>query len=610
MRNARLSILIFLLLLPQIVTAQANARNHPPPVSKTRPPFALRQQNGVWWLVAPDGKPFFSRGVCCITPGDTWLEYKPQNPGYAAWQNYSDTTAWATATVERLKAWNMTTIGGWSDFDTLKRAPQMALYDTPVLHIGSSAGLPWLDMWDPKNIRVMEEVAAKQIVPIRDDPRVLGYYADNELGWWNATLFQFTLDQPPKSGQRRRLIQLLRRRYQDNWRRLRKDFVPEKVDSFDALAKGGKLYLRPGGEGIQAIKAFVSLLADRYYALTKQVIRKYDSRGLYLGDRYQSFYYPEVAGAARKYVDVISTNLNASWLDGTITRFYLETLHALTDKPVLVSEFYMAAKENRSGNKNDSSGFPVVATQQERAANFRNTLETLAKTPYVVGADWFQYFDEPTLGRGDGENYDMGLVDIHDAPYTELTSASAALDSNRLHAEPAPRRNVLGGVPPAPADPAAGWKTMEALQNWDRERGFVPPSSRNPVADLYLCWDARAVYVGLYAMDIVEANYYRDKRIPDVDRAELVLRIGRQGSPIRIRLGAGRKPGVTGAAASVVNLSGLEHDVRNIAVVTLPAALFGKPQLHAGDRIDLMATLKTHARAYHVDWAGTYRLAE
>ena len=85
-------------------------------------------------------------------------------------------------------------------------------------------------------------------------------------------------------------------------------------------------------------------------------------RALILGDRYQSFYYPEVARACGRYVDAVSSNLNASWNDGSFARFYLETLHRLTGKQLLIGEFYMCARDNRSGNKNDRGVFPVVAT--------------------------------------------------------------------------------------------------------------------------------------------------------------------------------------------------------------------------------------------------------
>jgi hypothetical protein len=573
------------------------------------PPFTVRRQNGVWQLVTPTGQPFFSMGVCCVTPGDTWLDYNPKNPGYAAWKQYPDAVSWADATVSRLQSWGFTTIGGWSDYTTLRRSAKMDMFLTPVLHVGSSAGAPWWDMWDPKVIRTMEDVARPQILAVRDDPRLLGYYTDNEMGWWNAALFQMTLEHKPESGQRKRLIQMLRAHYRSDWQKLLSDFVPEGANSFDALDRRGKLYLRPGGEGMQQVKRFVSLLADRYYALTRQIIRKYDRRGLVLGDRYQSFYYPEVARASRRYVDIVSTNLNASWNDGSFARFYLDTLHALTDKPILVSEFYMSATENRSGNRNDSSGFPVVPTQQERAENFRRSQEALAKTPCVVGTDWFQYYDEPTFGRGDGENYDMGLVDIADRPYEALTAASAALDRNRLHATPAPPRpDATGGVPPAPQEPTAHWKPFAALQNWDRERGFVPPKSSCPLADMYLCWDENAVYVGMYAIDVVEAPYYKDRHVPNVDRMEWTLRVGAQ-PPIRMRLGSGYAPDIQGAKIALANLSGLEHDVRNISIATLPAALFGKEKLRAGDRITLSSSLLTQARAYQVEWAGTFTLA-
>ena len=60
-------------------------------------------------------------------------------------------------------------------------------------------------------------------------------------------------------------------------------------------------------------------------------------------------------------MDASSSNLNAAWNDGTFPRFYLDTLHALTGKPIIVSEFYMAAQENRSGNRNSRSDFPTAS---------------------------------------------------------------------------------------------------------------------------------------------------------------------------------------------------------------------------------------------------------
>ena len=236
------------------------------------------------------------------------------------------------------------------------------------------------------------------------------------------------------------------------------------------------------------------------------LVRRHAPRALFLGDRYASCYYPEVARAAGRYVDVCSSNMNQFWNDGTFPRCYLETLHALTGRPVLVSEIYLAANQNRSGNRNTYGAYPVVDTQSERAAALRNTLETLARLPYVVGADWFQFADEPTHGRPDGENFNFGLVDINERPYEEVTAVFSALNVEQLRtASSRPRPDAADGIAPAPADPFANFVPTRALKNWDRERGFVKPVSEFPLADLYVCWELGRALLGLCAMELSEA---------------------------------------------------------------------------------------------------------
>jgi hypothetical protein len=592
--RATIGLSILILLFSAGVTASA------------APPFRIQQQNGAWWLIAPSGEPFFSRGVCCVNMGTPREKYVSEKPGYAAWRQYPQPTAWADATLLLLKTWGFTTIGGWSDYSTLCRSSAMTQGFTPVLHLGASSGAPWFDMWDPKVIADMDKVAREQILPIRDNPRLMGYYTDNEMGWWNGALFKMTMEQPSSSRQRQRLIRLLRDTYDGKWQRLERDFEPVGAASFAELEHAGVIYLHPGSQGIEPIRRFLAMAARRYYQLVRDTIRRYDQRGLVLGDRYQSFYYPEVARAAAPYVDAVSTNLNANWDDGTFARFYLDTLHGLTQRPVIVGEFYMTAAENRSGNRNDSSGFPVVPTQRDRAAGFRSTLTALMQTPFVIGADWFQYYDEPRFGRDDGENYDMGLVDIEDRAYQPITATAAALPAG--HQPPVARADATMGVPPAPAAPMAELSPMKILGDWDRERGFVPPASRLPLADMYVCWAPDALYLGLYAYDFVEDSYYRDKQIPEADRMEWSVRVPARPAPIRARIGAGRAPNVEATRVTVAAPS-RAGDVRNVAIMKLPATAFGKSALRAGDRVSFHAILLSHARAYRAEWSGDLRLA-
>jgi hypothetical protein len=543
--------------------------------------------------------------------GASRSEFDSANPAYAAWQHYSDSNRWAEATLKRLKSWHFTTIGGWSDFSTFRPCRDMEVAFAPVLHIGSTAGAPWWDMWDPKIIDRMDQVAREQILAMRDDPRLMGYYSDNEMGWWNAILFKMTLEQAPSSGQRQRLLELLRETYRDDWSELLRDFEPAPgVENWQELEQHGVLFLRPGGNGLRTERRFLGILAERYYSLVRDIIRKYDQRALILGDRYQSFYYPEVVRACAPYVDAVSSNLNAPWNDGTFARFYLETLHALAARPVLIGEFYMAAEENCSGNKNNRGTYPVVATQKERAAGFRNTLQAFLKTPYVIGADWFQYCDQPTHGRYDGENFNFGLVDIHDRPYGGLVSAASALDLVAFKNQPiATRPDAAQGVPRAPRNPLGQVKPTLALKHWNRERGFVKPTSEFPLADLYVCWNSTAIYLGLYAQDVVEDVFYKDKIVRVSDRAEWIVSVDGSASAVRARIGAGVEPIVNQPGVRVANISGLNGDVRNIAAMELPATLFGRQRFKSADTIAFSSTFFTHGRAYRVKWKGDFTLS-
>jgi hypothetical protein len=579
-------------------------------VEPSSPPFTIERRDSVWWLISAQGTPFFSLGVCSAAQGASRQSFDPENPSYAAWRYYASPDAWTAVTLRRLKAWRFTTLGGWSDFAALHQSSEQTLYLTPVLHIGSSAGAPWWDMWDPAVTNRMDAIAREQILAVRDDPRLLGYYSDNELGWWNATLWKMTLEQGSASGQRQRLFQLLRDTYENDWNKLLQDFEPEKADDWASLQQGGMLYVKPGSEGFKIMRRFIGLVAERYYQLVHDIIRKYDQRALILGDRYQSFYYPEVARAGAHWVDAVSSNLNPNWNDGTFLRCYLETLHELTGKPILVSEFYAAASENRTGNRNNVGVFPVVRTQAERAAALRTTLVRLARTPYVLGADWFQYFDEPRHGREDGENFNFGLVDILDHPYEEVTSAFASFDGAALKALPAgPRPDASSGVPPAPHDPFADFVATRALRHWDRERGFVKCTSANPLADLYVCWNRNALYLGLYALDITEDACYRDRSIPKSDRALWEIQVPGQ-EPLRIRLGAGREPILSDPDLRVEHLSGVNLAVRSITALALPASKFGRKSFKAGDHIELTSTFWTHGRCYQMDWRGSYLLVK
>jgi hypothetical protein len=544
--------------------------------------FRAVQQNGVSWLQGPDGSRFFSLGVCCVDTGEGFDRFNPSNPGYAAFQYYRDRADWATDVTHRLNRWGFNTIGAWSDNEALRKPSEPDLKFTPILHMGSAAGAPWRDMWDPAIVKVMNDVAASGIASLGGkDRRVIGYFSDNELGWWNAALFDWAWK---GKYSRRILVSLLIARYH-GWPNLRQDFLPIGAKSFDQLTKSGRLYLRPGRNGIGTVHAYISALSSRYYELCRTAIKKNDPGALYLGDRYISGFYPEVAESAGKWCDVVSTNLNADWNDGSFAPFYLPALTRIVKKPILITEYYMAAKQNRSGNKNDSSGFPVVDTQAERAQGFLNSTKALLQTPSVVGAHWFQYYDEPKNGRDDGENYNMGLVDIHNLPYEEMIAASQSLDLVSEHAKAQfqiQRQREIPEISP---------EAVSDLGLWPRDAALLSLTSGDPRGDAFAVTCKGNLYVAVHwNEDRFFEAFYKDGKIPPSD--EPLLRIDGLRKSVVVRL-PDSHPIVKGA-----ELIRWIPGVRSTAILklTMPAT-----------SAQIKVRMDTRGRAYRMLWTATVR---
>jgi hypothetical protein len=122
------------------------------------------------------------------------------------------------------------------------------------------------------------------------------------------------------------------------------------------------------------------------------------------------------AKAAAKYVDVMSYNLYRRSVEGF-------KLPAGVDMPVIIGEFHFGALDRGMFH----TGLQAVESQEARADAFIRYMESAIGNPVFAGAHWFQYIDEPTTGRFDGENYQIGLVDICDSPYPETVAAARTI---------------------------------------------------------------------------------------------------------------------------------------------------------------------------------------
>ncbi len=162
---------------------------------------------------------------------------------------------------------------------------------------------------------------------------------------------------------------------------------------------------------------------ERYYRKVGALARQYLPHKLYLGSRLDFHEWPDetearrsIVRSAAKYCDVVSFNLYRYTVENV-------TMPEGTDRPVLIGEFHIGALDRGMFH----TGLRSAADQNQRAAAYRTYVKSALANPVIVGAHWFKLYDEPTTGRYDGENYQIGFLDGCDTPYAETIAAVRAI---------------------------------------------------------------------------------------------------------------------------------------------------------------------------------------
>ncbi|MGD9617611.1 MAG: hypothetical protein AB7H90_23740 [Alphaproteobacteria bacterium] len=467
--------------------------------------WSVATENGVSWLKNPCGERFYSNGVNVLDGG--YPEREKDGKVYYSWTAFApDLATWVAETRSRLRAWGFNTAGGWS------LPPQQLRLPTVInLELGRRTRFHWFEPFAPDMQQQMIEQARALVAPFRGSPYRIGYFSDNEIGWWTGALFIFYSQRPAASPTKQRWVEVLRRHYRDDWAAFAADFVVANgVRSWRGLlASTTKIRMRPDRNGIAAARAWTETVAGHYYALASRAVRATDPDALFFGDRLPIYYDAAAVRAMASHVDAIAMNYNVDSPDGWLARYFFDGLAALSGgKPVLITEWFFAAHENRSGNRNNGH-LMTVDTQTERARGAAAAVENFARIPQIVGAHWFQYHDHPQGGRWDGEDYAFGLVDINNRPYEELVAALA--EANRrtatLHAasaeDPAPRSRI--------DLPHAAISVQDhSLGDWPKPASLLPPLLPSPGAvafgEIYLAWNERGLALGTIGQDYFDVD--------------------------------------------------------------------------------------------------------
>jgi hypothetical protein len=305
--------------------------------------FKVAQRQGRWWLITPEGKPFFSLGLNHIDSSP--LRYA--EAGDVWHRKYGNSTErWLKESVRRdLLDWGFNSIGWTQEVvirgDLIHRHSPAFTWeeyqwlDLPYCHL-----LPFAEthQWENETRHTdffskdfedwCDYVARSQCARFAGDAKLIGYFYTDCPMWVHT--------RPP-----------------NRW----------KGPLFDPA----KLKTDTG-------KAELCRLATRYYQVTYDAIRRYDKHHLILGDRYEaSAPLPmEVAEAAKPFVDVLC------FQDFREPVKNLADWHARTGKPVLWAD----------GAKNVPAQDAATGTSYIRNDGqwYAETLKALRETPGCIGA--------------------------------------------------------------------------------------------------------------------------------------------------------------------------------------------------------------------------------
>jgi hypothetical protein len=421
--------------------------------------FRVDKYKGKWWLVDPEGFLFWSHGIDCVGSGistpitdrehyfknlpdensapakfysqGNWAPhgyYKLHRP-YRAYdfgranllRKYGDNwkSQFSEVTHQRLRSWGLNTIGNWSDRDIclMQRTPYVATIHLNSQELEGSEGYwrKFPDVFDESFRLNLRRALEREKGRTAGDPWCMGYFIDNELNWGDeVSLAVAALKSGAKQAAKNVFIADLQEKYKtidklnaawgknyESWNQLL-----QSTDNPDVKKE----------DGLEDLRLFYTKTARTYFRTLKEEMEKAAPNQLYLGCRF-AWVNDLAARAATEYCDVVSYNRYTYSVED------LQLPAGSVDKPIIIGEFHFGALDRGMFH----TGLRKAQDQIERAGHYKSYVLGALRNPAIIGTHWFQYRDQATTGRGDGENYQIGFVDVCDKPYYEIVHAAAEI---------------------------------------------------------------------------------------------------------------------------------------------------------------------------------------
>jgi hypothetical protein len=364
--------------------------------------FRIEKINGKWWFVDPHGHLFLSMGADVvgymngtrINNRENYYQALPplqeegsrqifRNNDFVSFYTWNLQRRfgvewkikWADYVVRRMDSWGLNTIGCWSfPMDVSHKKPYTVWLSGWNEGVDNYLGMP--DVYSENFAKNADNVAKNICTSLKDDPYVVGYFIGNEPPWPDREpeLADMFLNGPENPTQ-------------------------QKLKSFLALE-----------DSPERRKQFFIAAFEKYLTIICDAVKKYDPNHLNLGIRFGGSP-PEEVIALGNMFDVYSLNVYGDEPTEAIQHAYQYN----GGRPVLIGEFHFGSPGNGLG-----AGLVQARDQEERGVAYGYYVEQASALPSFLGAHWFQWIDQPVTGRMDGENYNIGLIDVTDRPYWDF----------------------------------------------------------------------------------------------------------------------------------------------------------------------------------------------
>jgi hypothetical protein len=426
-----------------------------------------------WWLADPEGNAFVSAGLDCLRPGNEtrldpvrpWCSFIPEDHGeykdaFRSRSRFNDMEFcnygivnmiaaygpenwwenWAKIVKMFLYEWGFNTIGNWSDIKFIRYAKMP--YVIPLDNY-SKQGYPstriniFRDFPDvfAEEFKANADIYAESLEQFKDDPYMIGYFMRNEPAWafvYELNIAEEMLANPNQTSSKTEFVQRMRDKYKtiqafnSAWKTELKTFE----DLYQPIYHCASFSDSSKNDLTEFSKEMITL----YVKIPAVACRKVDSNHLNMGMRYAYITDTSLLSGFENF-DVFSIN---SYQFSPLAE--VEGIGKLLDMPVIIGEFHQGALDMGL----TAHGIKAVKTQADRGKGYRYYVEQGSLSKYYLGAHYFQLNDQGCLGRFDGENYQIGILDVCMQEYKDMVDYLKACH-NQIY-------EVVDGLIPAFSD--------------------------------------------------------------------------------------------------------------------------------------------------------------